>query len=102
MSAADSQVERLRTAKENRQGRMRLAYCIGAGLVCWLVIFPWLTTWPAINSHIERNQLSGIDPAAMFYTEVGSINGLRVDHTGETPVVHVVPLGVRHFPSDPQ
>ncbi len=38
--------------------------------VIWLGVLPWLSKRPAIEAHIERMKSEGIDPSAMFYTEV--------------------------------
>lgn len=79
-----------------------LACWIALGSCCWLVLFPWLTEMPAIKSHIRRNQLLGIDPTAMFYTEVGQLNGIHVDHSGASPTVSILPLGTAFKPDAPQ
>lgn len=46
--------------------------------VTWLGLLPWLSNYQPIRQHIDRNRQQGIDPAAMFYTEVGDVNGFHV------------------------
>ncbi|WP_459555176.1 hypothetical protein [Lacunimicrobium album] len=36
----------------------------------WLGALPWLADRPAMRSHIDSMQQQGIDPSAMYYTEV--------------------------------
>ncbi len=44
--------------------------CIFAIMFVWLVLLPALTQTDYVRSHIDRMQAAGIDPSAMFYTEV--------------------------------
>lgn len=36
----------------------------------WLIVLPWLTDLPHTRQYLERLEASGIDPAAMYYTEL--------------------------------
>lgn len=36
----------------------------------WLIVLPWLTDRPHTRRYLERLDASGIDPAAMYYTEL--------------------------------
>lgn len=36
----------------------------------WLIVLPWLTDRPHTRRYLERLEASGIDPAAMYYTEL--------------------------------
>ena len=36
----------------------------------WLLLLPFLSTQPTIAARIERLESKGIDPSAMFYTEL--------------------------------
>ena len=47
-----------------------LAGWVTLGLIIWLVILPWLSRRPASREYIERLRQSGIDPSAMYYTEL--------------------------------
>jgi hypothetical protein len=92
----------LASAQCRCRGTFMFLCCIGLGACCWLVLFPWLAELPAIQSHIHRNQRLGIDPTAMFYTEVGQLNGIHVDHSGVLPKVSILPLGAAFQPADAQ
>lgn len=37
---------------------------------CWLVILPWLARQPARAARIDALQRAGIDPSAMYYSEL--------------------------------
>lgn len=55
--------------------RRRQPYCqlIAASIVLagiWLIVLPWLTDRPHTRRYLERLDASGIDPAAMYYTEL--------------------------------
>jgi len=39
----------------------------------WMVFLPWLGEREGIRRHIELMQQSGIDPSAMYYSELESI-----------------------------
>lgn len=36
----------------------------------WLVVLPWLSRRPAVNSHLRDLDHRGIDPSAMYYTDL--------------------------------
>lgn len=36
----------------------------------WMVVLPWLADRPATRQYRERLDAQGIDPAAMYYTEL--------------------------------
>ena len=48
----------------------RLAVATAILLVVWLVILPWVGRRPAIDRHVWAMEKGGINPAAMFYTEL--------------------------------
>ena len=67
-------------------GWLRLAAACGALAVIWLVILPWLTRMPALARRIEWHESRGIDPSAMFYTELPMIHRILHDEeSSETP-----------------
>ncbi|MFO0916771.1 MAG: hypothetical protein U0872_00445 [Planctomycetaceae bacterium] len=64
MQAADRNVP-LRTMPA-----VRLAVW-GIGLAaCWLGVLPWLSSHPAVDNHVRWLEERGIDPSAMYYTEL--------------------------------
>ena len=59
----------------NNRAQRKRAYarlgCAVAGLViAWTIFFPWIGQQSNIRRMIERNESHGIDPTAMFYTEL--------------------------------
>jgi len=52
------------------RGRLALAGALLALAATWLVALPWLATTRPIAEHIAEQERSGIDPSAMFYTEL--------------------------------
>lgn len=51
-------------------GRLALAGALAALAATWLVLLPWLARTKPIAEHIAAQQRQGIDPSAMFYTEL--------------------------------
>jgi len=49
--------------------------------VVWLGVLPWIGLQPAVDNHIKFQQHLGIDPSAMFYTELEIIPAIA--HHGE-------------------
>ena len=60
---------------------MRRKFCGNSGLlrlvaagcvlaVLWLVILPWLGSRPALKQRMEFLGSRGVDPSAMFYTDL--------------------------------
>lgn len=49
---------------------LRLAGWLGMLTITWCVVLPWIGRHPAIAKHIEHQEEQGIDPSAMFYSEL--------------------------------
>jgi hypothetical protein len=60
---------------------VRLATCVIAFAVCWLLLLPLAAQQPAIHNYIERNERLGVDPSAKFYSELPAMPAIadRVD-----------------------
>lgn len=52
------------------RGRLALACALAALAATWLIALPWLATTKPVAEHIAEQQRQGIDPSAMFYTEL--------------------------------
>ena len=76
-----------------RIGLLRFALAIAATAISWLGVLPALSRLPPIREHIQRNQRQGIDPSAMFYTEVGRVSGVRVRYDAGRPTVSRIRIG---------
>ncbi|WP_254508772.1 hypothetical protein [Anatilimnocola floriformis] len=51
-------------------GFSRLLLAIAGLAVVWLVILPLIGRQPVVSEHIQQQERLGIDPSAMFYTEL--------------------------------
>ena len=51
-------------------GYRQLGFAVLVIALLWLVILPRVAQWPPVRSRIERNEAAGIDPSAMFYSEL--------------------------------
>lgn len=56
----------------------RLTIAVGLIAVVWLGVLPHLASVPAIRQQIDRNADYKINADAMFYSEVGPIEGIRL------------------------
>ena len=54
-----------------RRRAWRLLLCVTAIVVLWGIVLPRLSQQRVVRERIERDTAYGIDPSAMFYTEVG-------------------------------
>lgn len=61
--------------------------------VLWGGVLPWVGQFPAVRARIQRQEQSGIDPSAMFYTELGSLSGVRLRSEGKAWCVEEFQLG---------
>ena len=69
------------TQPPNQPSRRSFAFRWGALTVCcalialvWLWLLPSLADRPAVRQRIELFDSRGIDPAAMFYTEIDALD----------------------------
>jgi len=51
-------------------GPIRLFFVLIVIAVVWLLVLPWVATRPSTRERLRRLDSRGIDPAAMFYTEL--------------------------------
>ncbi len=65
---------------------LRLGGWIGALAITWCVALPWIGRYPAIARHIEHQEEQGIDPSAMFYSELEIVPSIahRIERLHET------------------
>ena len=76
------------------RGRRALLLWILTGGVVWCGILPAISRQPRIRADIEYNDALGIDPSAMFYTELDLMDDLlpRIDRfQREHPTAFWVP-----------
>lgn len=53
-----------------RRGWIRLLLCSFAVAVIWLGVLPWLARQTPLREQISRNESAGIDPSALFYSDL--------------------------------
>lgn len=54
-------------------GPVRLALSVGCLLLIWLAVLPLVSTVPSVHARQEWLDSQGIDPGAMYYTELESM-----------------------------
>jgi hypothetical protein len=57
-------------------GRRRLAIASLAIALIWCIALPWLAQLPAQQAAADRLEAQGINPAAMYYTELEMMDGV--------------------------
>ncbi len=63
-------INTLTATMARRRDWLRLAACVAAMGVAWLVALPWLARTPAVRERIARDEAMGVNPSAKFYTEL--------------------------------
>ncbi|TWU58478.1 hypothetical protein Poly51_12560 [Rubripirellula tenax] len=61
------------TDQQNRRPVMMLCASLAAIAILWLAVLPWIAERPVVNDRIEWLAHKGIDPAAMYYTELDAM-----------------------------
>jgi len=69
----------LRRSDSRRSGWLQLAVALAGILVLWLAVLPWIAAQPPVRRHIEFLEQRQIDPSAMFYTELDTMDQLRAE-----------------------
>lgn len=59
-----------RETQNPNRGIRSLAGCAIVIAYLWLVVLPWVAERPKMKNHIDWLDQKGIDPAAMYYTEL--------------------------------
>ena len=49
---------------------VRFVAAISMVVCIWGVVLPWLGQWDSVRHRIDTMQQMGVDPAAMFYTDL--------------------------------
>jgi len=53
-----------------RTNRLKLLFASALIAATWLVVLPRLSRWAPIRSMIQAHEAAGIDPSAMFYSDL--------------------------------
>ena len=62
--------------KLNRGGWLRLGFATLLTLFVWTITLPWVAECPVVRRRIERLDRKGIDPSAMFYTDLPAMENI--------------------------
>lgn len=77
----------------DRRGIFRFAAgCVVIALL-WLIALPALSDQQSVRDHIERNRDLGIHPDALFYTDMGAIDGVRLVYVDGKPTGQPIRMG---------
>jgi hypothetical protein len=58
---------------------LKLAAWWTAIAACWLGLLPYIASRPRVQARIEELEQQGIDPSAMFYSELEAMHGVLQD-----------------------
>lgn len=58
------------TSRFLNSGQWKLLVAVSVLAVVWLGILPWYSRQPAMEAHLQWLDERGIDPSAMYYTEL--------------------------------
>lgn len=53
-----------------RGGVWRLAAILITAIAIWGWLFPWVGTWPTTRRTLENTERLGINPSAIYYTDI--------------------------------
>ncbi len=59
---------------KRRRQQLKLLAGVVAIVVLWTLVLPWIGRQAPVNEMIIRNEARGIDPTAMFYTELANMH----------------------------
>ena len=64
---------------EKKKGWLSLLLAGATIAIVWTVLLPWIGARPALRESIEQLDAQGIDPAAMYYTDVEAMGRVEAD-----------------------
>ncbi len=66
-------------SSRNDKGWGRLFLATSAIAIVWTLVLPWIGAQPFVRSRIESLDTQGIDPAALYYTDLEAMPRLESD-----------------------
>lgn len=65
----------------NRHAKGWPALCLSVSviLIVWMLVLPWIGSWQSVRSEIEYLDRRGIDPAALYYTDLEAMERIESD-----------------------
>lgn len=68
----------------NAKGWSSLCLGVSAILIVWTLVLPWIGSLQSVHTQIEYLDRNGIDPAALYYTDLEAMERLESDVTAIT------------------
>lgn len=65
-----------RSHDDRQSGIVRLVLIAGTAAAVWLLVLPWVGRWGPVRDFVESNEAAGINPSAVYYTEVEAMGGI--------------------------
>ncbi len=62
----------------NSNGRFSLGVTALAIAVLWTIVLPWIGARPSVRARIEYLKQQGVDPAAMYYTDIEAMERVEL------------------------
>jgi hypothetical protein len=63
----------------NAKGWSSLCLGVSAILIVWTLVLPWIGSRQSLRSQIEYLDQQGIDPAALYYTDLDAMERIMSD-----------------------
>jgi hypothetical protein len=73
METANAQ-HSLASETNRRNGIWKLTFAMATIACLWCMVLPWYASQPSMKEHLEFLDDRGIDPSAMFYTELDAMD----------------------------
>lgn len=79
----------------DRDSRGAVGLAVGCAVILflWLLVLPALGRQSSVRRHIEHNRAEGIHPDALFYTEMGTIDGVQLVYVDGKPTAQPIRMG---------
>ncbi len=63
----------------NAKGWSSLCLGVSAILIIWTLVLPWIGSRQSVRTQIENLDRHGIDPAALYYTDLEAMERIESD-----------------------
>jgi hypothetical protein len=64
-------------SNSNAKGWPLLCLGVSAILIVWMLVLPWIGSQQSVRAHIEYLDRHGIDPAALYYTDLEAMERIE-------------------------